>query len=298
MALKRFTAEGQANGTALSVSNSATGSGDALGVVSKAGAGAAVYSTGQAAHGTKSILTTCTAAADTAIMGFSGMSATSMAGQFYIYITALPTLGTIELAQMRFAGGSATKILLSATSKQLQITDALGGQIKAFANALAVNTLYRVNLRATIGTTTTDGTISAAYYLGDSTTPVEAAYTGTAVNAGTAALTDFRWGKLTGAGDLVAYFDDMAADDGATAFIPPVGTATPLSASLAVSPTSGTVPFTVTATASTSGGSGAAKTYAFNWGDGATTAAQASPTATHQYTTAGSFTVTTTVTEA
>jgi len=74
------------------------------------------------------------------------------------------------------------------------------------------------------------------------------------------------------------------------------GSAAPLTASVTVSPTSGTVPFTVTATASSSGGAGTSKTYAFNWGDGATTAAQSSSTATHQYSTRGTFTVTVTVT--
>jgi len=73
------------------------------------------------------------------------------------------------------------------------------------------------------------------------------------------------------------------------------GTA-PLTASVTVSPTSGTVPFTVTATASSAGGSGTTKTYAFNWGDGSSTAAQSSATATHQYTSAGTYTVTVTVT--
>lgn len=295
MALKRFTAEGQPSGTALTLANSTPGSGDALGVVSKAGAGSHVFSNAQEMHGAQSILVTATAAADTSICGFSGMSASSMAGQFYIYITALPTLGTIELAQIRFSGGSAAKLLLSATTKQLQVANATGGQIYTFPTALATNTWYRINLRVVIGATTTDGTIAAAYYLGDSTTPVEAAYTGTGVNAGTAVLTDFRWGKLTGAGDLVAHFDDMAADDGATAFIPPSSV---LAASLTVSPASGAAPLAVTATATTSGGAGTTKTYAFDWGDGSSTAAQASATATHTYTTAGTRTVTVTVTEA
>lgn len=70
---------------------------------------------------------------------------------------------------------------------------------------------------------------------------------------------------------------------------------TPLTASLSVSPTTGTVPFTVTGTASASGGTGTAKTYAFAWGDGGTTPTQSSNVATHQYTTAGTYTVTVTV---
>ena len=72
--------------------------------------------------------------------------------------------------------------------------------------------------------------------------------------------------------------------------------AAPLTATLAITPTSGTVPLAVTATASTTGGTGTAKSYAWVWGDGATTAAQAGVSATHSYTTAGAYTVTVTVT--
>jgi hypothetical protein len=76
------------------------------------------------------------------------------------------------------------------------------------------------------------------------------------------------------------------------------GAANPLTASAVVSPSSGTVPFVVTCTATASGGSGTTKTYAFNWGDGGTTAAQSSNVATHTYSTQGTYTVTVTVTSA
>ena len=69
-----------------------------------------------------------------------------------------------------------------------------------------------------------------------------------------------------------------------------------LTASLAVSPASGTVPFTVTATATATGGTGTVKNYAFVWGDGATTVAQVAASATHQYVSSGTYTVTATVT--
>jgi hypothetical protein len=76
------------------------------------------------------------------------------------------------------------------------------------------------------------------------------------------------------------------------------GATNPLTASAVVSPTSGTVPFVVTCTATAAGGSGTSKTYAFNWGDGSTTAAQSSNVATHTYATPGTYTVTVTVTSA
>ena len=71
--------------------------------------------------------------------------------------------------------------------------------------------------------------------------------------------------------------------------------AAPLTATLAVTPTSGTIPFTVTATCTATGGA-VTKTYAWAWGDGATTVAGAAASATHSYTTAGAYTATVTVT--
>ncbi|MDX6256984.1 MAG: hypothetical protein QOJ11_3318 [Frankiales bacterium] len=68
-------------------------------------------------------------------------------------------------------------------------------------------------------------------------------------------------------------------------------------ARLDVSPTSGTAPLTVTADASASTDVDATPiaTYAFDFGDGTSTGAQGGPTASHAYSTAGSFTVTVTV---
>jgi parallel beta-helix repeat protein len=70
----------------------------------------------------------------------------------------------------------------------------------------------------------------------------------------------------------------------------------PPAASLNVAPTSGTAPLPVTADATASSDpQGQNLTYAFDFGDGTTVPAQASPTATHTYTTAGSYLVTLTV---
>jgi PKD repeat protein len=67
-------------------------------------------------------------------------------------------------------------------------------------------------------------------------------------------------------------------------------------AKLAVTPTSGTAPVQVTADAGASSDpQGRALTYAFDWGDAATTAAQSSASATHTFADAGTYSVRVTV---
>ncbi|MDX6327111.1 MAG: hypothetical protein QOK15_3465 [Nocardioidaceae bacterium] len=68
-------------------------------------------------------------------------------------------------------------------------------------------------------------------------------------------------------------------------------------AKLALTPTSGTAPVVVAADASASTDpQGETLKYAFEWGDGATTAAQSSPNASHTFDAAGTYTVTMTTT--
>jgi PKD repeat protein len=99
--------------------------------------------------------------------------------------------------------------------------------------------------------------------------------------------------------DFNAYVNSAAtgtcfyADDASIAF------ATPPTAALNVSPSSGQAPLSVTADASGSTeGSNPISTYTFAWGDGsANTGPQAGPTAGHTYASAGIYTVTVTVTD-
>ena len=90
----------------------------------------------------------------------------------------------------------------------------------------------------------------------------------------------------------VSPYDDMGAYEYTAP--PPAGP----TAALSVSPASGTAPLAVTADASASAaGSSPISSYTFNFGDGTTAGPQASPTATHTYATAGSYTVTVTATD-
>jgi PKD repeat protein len=292
MTLKRFTAEGGTTGSVVTTANSASGSGDALTTAAYAASGTAVYSITQKMHGSKAILVTCAAAADTAIFGYGGLTASTLPGEVYIYITALPTLGSATVAQVRAGGPSAN--LVVTTAAKLAVIDAAGATIKTFATSLAVNTWYRLYIRGVPGTTITNGTIEAAYYVGDSTTPAETMYTGTAVNCGVGGAgtaTDFRWGKTATVGDITAYFDDAAENDGGTG---PIGPANALAVTLSVSPTSAAAGSTFAFTAAATGGSTSSYSYAFDYGDGITLAAQSSSTVNHTYTTAGNYTATVT----
>ena len=76
------------------------------------------------------------------------------------------------------------------------------------------------------------------------------------------------------------------------------GTQTPPTAALAVSPSSGNAPLAVTADASAStAGSSPISSYSFDFGDGTIVGPQAGATAHHTYPSAGTYTVTVTVTD-
>ncbi len=225
--------------------------------------------------------------------GYGGYAASTLPGEVYIYITALPTLGSPTVAQVRAGGPSANLVIT--TAGKLSVIDAGGTALKTFTNSLALNTWYRLYLRGVPGTSTTTGTIEAAYYVGDSSTPAETLYSGTGVNCGTGgagSATDFRWGKLATVGDLPAYFDDGAANDGGTG---PIGPASALAVNLSVNPTSAAAGSTFAFTASAAGGTTSSYSYAFDFGDGNTLAAQSNATVNHTYTTQGNYTATVTV---
>lgn len=295
MTLASFDAESVTAGTAVS---STDGSGFWGGVTSKAGAGSMVYSTAQKAHGTQSILVSgATAGTDSAFMDHTFTANPSAAVRFYYYATATPTTTDVNVAQLRASDNTASVSIVHTTSGRLAVSQKGGTYVAQTASGTSVlNQWVRIDLRATIGAGTTDGTIAASMNLLDATDNSLLSYAATNVSAGTVNFATARWGKTSSAGTLSSHFDDFAVDDGRTTLIGPSGTAA-LTATLALAPTSGTVPVTTTATVTASGGTGVGRLFAFAWGDGATTAAQAGNTATHSYSTAGSYTVTATVTE-
>lgn len=211
MTVKYSSFEGQASGTTWSVANSGGGSGDAIDT--QTGGASAAFSNAQSAHGSLSLL--INAASSQGYSSWTGLSLAQVGIRFYLYFVA-----GVSAAQDIASLTGGPKLQVSATG-QLKVIDVAGATKKTFT-ALSTGTWYRVEMYAAKGTSTTDGTIKAAYYTLDSTTPVEAEYSATNVNAGTANYTAYNWGKLTGGSvALNAHFDDVAFSDAVTTYIGP-----------------------------------------------------------------------------
>jgi len=251
--VKSNSAEGGTSGTSVTAANSGGASGTAFTVFSKGSGAAVTYSAAANAHGVLGY--SMTGASGTATsMGWNGYSAPSIALRFYY--NPGPTLPStvIRLADIRNASGTAARIELSAAN-QIFIQNNAGATVATFAHALQANTWYRIELAMSVSSSA--ATINAAYYLLDSTTPVDPAYATTTGNTGGANVTQVTVGSTASATwKGTSYFDDVATLTPSTAFIGPV-TASPTvpAAPTAVSAVAGDGQATVSWTAPSDGGS-------------------------------------------
>lgn len=216
MSYRNNTAEGGSNTTTVAASQA--GSGDAFDVVSLFGAGTATYSTDNAIHGKQSYnISTTISTSDTVTLQFQGANSISAAIRFYLCLAGKNN-GAAQIAGMRNASTGAVAVNLTGTSK-VQLVDTTGGTIFTFINPLLSGIWYRIEVGITVDTATT-GSGSAAYYLGDSPTPVETVNSFSTANLGTANIAIARFGKLTtAAGAINYYLDDAAFSDGSPTFI-------------------------------------------------------------------------------
>lgn len=261
MAIKRNTAEGQANGTTLTAGNSGGASGDAFSSIGGAG-GTAIFSTAQFMHGAQSY-DMSTTSANNIIPDFDHTATPQCAYQYYFRLPVLPT-AAVTLSQHRNSGGNAAKVTINSTN-HLQIQNAAGTAINTFATVLAINTWYRVEIEIIVGTTATNGTINAGYYLGDAAegSPVDARYaSGATVNSGTVNLSKFQPGiaASAAAGTFHVFYDDIAFDIATSAPIG-VGAATIPGAPTGITPTAGDSQVSVAFTAPASNGGSAITGY-------------------------------------
>ncbi len=177
-----------------------------------------VYSTAAAAHG--SLGYALTGASGTAtLVGWNGYSAPSIAVRFYY--NPGPTLpnALLRLADIRNSTATAARVELSAAN-QIFIQNAAGTTVTTFSHAVQANTWYRVEL--TISVSASTATIKAAYYLGNSTTPVDPAFSTAAGNTGTANIAQVSIGSTASATWVgTSYFDNLAVESLSTAFIGP-----------------------------------------------------------------------------
>lgn len=212
----RNNCEGAASGTSITTVNSDDNSaGDPLDISTS---GTRIYDNAWANSGATSWKTEGTSG-NTAILAYDRTDP-SVATRVYFRFTGNPS-ATCGILQARNSGSMGEVHMR--TDGKLQVTDDAGTILFTTASALSTSTTYRLEHFVAKGTTTSNGKVSFAYYLGDSPTPVESAYVSTTANMGTADVTSMRLGKMTAIASTQAWwFDDVAVEYGATGFIGPL----------------------------------------------------------------------------
>lgn len=163
MSIRQSPFEG-VNGAALVVSSG----GDTLSNVS----GSATYTTSQFAHGASSLVASASSAAWYTIDTTTDRALIRGYGRISTAISSDTTLGII------YAGSNlkAAQLIINAASRiRLQTfggTTSTSVNVATATDALPVNTWFRWEMWVSAGTSETNGQVRAAYYIGDSTTPV------------------------------------------------------------------------------------------------------------------------------
>jgi RHS repeat-associated protein len=288
------SAEGGTNGTTVTVANSGGASGDPFSVVTRGTGAALTFATAAAEHGSLGYSLTATSGTTTAVT-WNGYNATSAAVRFYYNPGSTLPSTTVRLLDVRNSTGTAARVLMT-SSNQLIVQNAAGTTLKTFPTTLSANTWYRIELGVSISATA--ATVNAAYYPGDSTTPVDTAYSTSSANTGTANITTISIGDTTsGTWAGTAYFDDLAAQPATTSYIGPVPTAPGAPTSVTGIPGNGNVTLSWTAPTSTGGSPITSYTVTASPGGASTTTVGSITTATVPSLTNGTaytFTVTAT----
>jgi len=220
MALLQNSFEGQTNGTSATGTNSAN-SGTAL-AFNRGTGSTTVYSNAHPGHGSIGLLLASGASAACSAV-FNGISTPSLAVRRYFYTDALPT------ATVGVLGVGTVSAYITSTGA-VQVNNASGSAVFTSSVQLSANTQYRFELWVQSGTTTSNGVINFAVYLGGATTAVTGTtYTSSTANTGTTNLVTATYGRAA-AGTASAwndYLDEPAAQDSATGFIGTAANNTP-----------------------------------------------------------------------
>lgn len=213
MALVRWGFESGTNGSTLTPTDAGA---DAVTATS----GSITISTARAIEGTRSAyMDTTTTSGATFIL--KNITDTGQIGvDTYINIVAYPS----SEAPIIWIGNGLSRQFSLAVSidGKVRIRDAGGAggtNLWTSTNAMALNTWYRLSAYATQNAST--GTIRAAYYSGNSATPVEDSTLLTARNTGSLQYNTIRLGvkASTGTSTMTAYFDNYGYDTAATGLL-------------------------------------------------------------------------------
>jgi hypothetical protein len=217
--------EGQTDGVTPTVGNS-DDFGDAQ-ITSIANTGGTLtYSTTDAAHGSRSLLLTNTAAATQYVVYSVDTGFDSGRARFYMKILTAPTAAVQIGAQTRSAAGGLARTQLSGAAMRLQFVMNPGTATAATGDAFVLDTWYRIEYEVT-GTNGTSGAGVCRAYLGDQTTPLFTLPLTAQTPGGT--VDNFRLGKFDGTNvGVVARFDDTFFEPGISTPAGPVLASTPI----------------------------------------------------------------------
>lgn len=214
MTLLQANAESGTNGAAVTTSNTN------FSTVTVGASNTLTFSTTQAQQGTQSFKGVLSAtAADLCLVQYQSGPASAAAARMYVYLTSLPT--TAQIMSIRGTSGVMARWQFDASGK-LQLTNSAGTSLYLAASAAPLNQWLRLELWAQAGTGTSDGQITGAWYLGDSTT-AQGSFTSTTTNAGTVQANFLQAGKINAVSSFTGtfYLDNVGFQDGATGMLGP-----------------------------------------------------------------------------
>lgn len=217
----RNTAEGQPNGTTLSAANSGGGSGTAFDTYSTTGSGTATYSTDVSMFGSQSYKIVSGASQGVYLRSNTAANAYAGTAQVYVYLTAYPTANTPFLIMYNSGSSSIAQFSVSAAGA-FKISDASATPGTSADGMFPLNQWMRLDLSVNVGSTTSNGRIIAQASYANSPTYLWKYDSGTTRDAGTVALSEYRFGKLLGTPDIATfYIDNPGWRSNMIDFIPP-----------------------------------------------------------------------------
>lgn len=205
MARIRNSAEGGTNGTTVTVANSGGASGDAVAQVTNI-----VFDNTWAAHGLLSYRET---PSTSSVLRWAIGSVTGVSIRTYVRLSAT---GTANLIRLSHNTDTTASVVLINTLNRLRLNAKSSTSLWAGSIDLPINQTIRVEVFYTQGTTTSNGQAKIAYYLGDSTTPVEESPLITTANFGgdIGPFTQVRIGSENTSVTQTTRHDDIAINTG------------------------------------------------------------------------------------
>lgn len=225
MTLKKNSAEGGVNTTAVTALNSGGASGDAFTAVAAGVTNGIIFTNAQRRAGSLAYrMTTATADAIACTFDMADTAAATFTSRFYFYLAAFPSATVQGPVGIRSAANASIGRLNMSATGQIQVVLGTANTTSTLTTTtLALNTWYRFEVYGT-GMGTASASMTADVYVGENTgTPYMT--TGLTGQNTTATVGTVRYGKIGAAGSNDWFYDDLAQN---------IGSATPLGPEVAL----------------------------------------------------------------